>query len=374
SAYDSTYVSVGGNLIYGNRESALELSNIQHFQAVNNTMTNNSYSVPQNGTVKISGNTGSDYSFYRNIISAGAGAGMQIVNGQAIGVFERNDVYGNNPNYSGYANQTGINSNISSDPYLDSNNFLYCPLSTSPVIFGDYVNNGSNAFMGYIGPCAGTSSPFPTPTPSPTATATPYPTATPSPSPSGNVSQSFTLRMKFAGVTDGSAEGAKVTLRFQNSPNFFDYVTSPITVTHIGNGVYQAMLTFGSSVPPLPANNYYAIYLKGEKHLATKFCQQTGQTTRCAGNGNISIPAATFNPASYVLEFTGLPLEPGDLYPQDGIASSADFTKIKDLLNKPCANLSVNEKLTADLDYNGCVNVRDAFLMRQTLQTRYDEN
>lgn len=180
--------------------------------------------------------------------------------------------------------------------------------------------------------------------------------------------------MKFAGVTDGSAEGAKVTLRFQNSPNFFDYVTSPITVTHTGNGVYQAVLTFGSAVPPLPANKYYAIYLKGEKHLATKFCQQTGQTTRCTGNGNISVPPATFNPASYVLEFTGLPLEPGDLYPQDGTVNSTDFTKIKDLLNKPCASLTVAEKLTGDLDYNGCVNVRDAFLMRQTLQTRYDEN
>ncbi len=239
----------------------------------------------------------------------------------------------------------------------------------------DLVQNGEET-------PAPTETPFATATASSTETATPSvspsfspnPTGTPPPSPTGNVSQQLTLKMKFAGVTDGSAEGAKVTLRFQNSPSWFDYITRPIMVTHIGNGVYQATLTFGYAVPPLPARSYYAIYLKGEKHLATKFCQQTGQTTRCTGNGSISIPAATFNPASYVLEFTGLPLEPGDLYPQDGIANSADFTKIKDLLSKPCSGLTVVEKMTADLDYNGCINVMDAFLLRKTLETRYDEN
>lgn len=206
------------------------------------------------------------------------------------------------------------------------------------------------------------------------ASGDPVPTPSPTPTPFGNVSQSFYIGMKFAGVTDGSADGARVTLRFQNSPNWFDYVTSPVVVRYIGNGVYQAWLTFGSDVPPLPANNYYSIYLKGEKHLSTKFCQATGQTVRCTGNGNISIPTATVNPNPFILDFTGIPLTPGDLPPQDGVANSTDFNIVKALLNKSCSNQTDTDILTADLNYDKCVNIKDIFMMRQTLETRYDEN
>ena len=209
-------------------------------------------------------------------------------------------------------------------------------------------------------------------TPSPTATATSYPTATPSPS--GNVTQLFTFKMKFVGVTDGSADGAKVNIRFQNPTIGFDYFTSPVQVHHVANGVYETSVIFGTATPTLPTNGGYVISLKGEKHLATRFCQQSGQTLRCSGNWTIPVPLPAYNPSAFVFDFTGIALEPGDLYQQDGTANSADFTKIKDLLSKPCANLTATEKLTADIDYSGCVNVRDAFLMRQTLQTRYDEN
>ncbi len=78
--------------------------------------------------------------------------------------------------------------------------------------------------------------------------------------------------------------------------------------------------------------------------------------------------------ASPVFDFTGLPLEPGDLTPQDGKADNADFDKIKSLLSKPCSALTDVDKKTADLNYNGCVDIRDALLMRKTLETRYDEN
>lgn len=229
-----------------------------------------------------------------------------------------------------------------------------------------YSNLRVRAFLG--------ATPPPTYNPSPTATATPYGYPTPSPSPAGNVTQLFTFRMKFVGVTDGSADGAKVNIRFQNPTIGFDYFTSPVQVHHVGNGVYEASIVFGTATPPLPITGGYVISLKGEKHLATRFCEQTGQTLRCSGNWTIPIPLPAYNPSAFVFDFTGIALEPGDLYQQDGTANGADFTKIKDLLNKPCANLTNTEKLTADLDYSGCVNVRDAFLMRQTLQTRYDEN
>lgn len=152
SAYDSSYLMVQGNLIYNNGESALSVSNINHLQVVNNTFTNNSQNYPGNGTVMIRNSQGNDYSFYRNIIHAGAGAGLQVVNGQQINVFNRNDVFGNNQNYSGINNMTGIDFNISSDPLLNADNFIYCPFAGSPVIFGEASN--PNGYMGYIGVCA----------------------------------------------------------------------------------------------------------------------------------------------------------------------------------------------------------------------------
>lgn len=282
-----------------------------------------------------------------------------------------------------------------------------------------YSNLRVQAFLG--------ATPPPTYNPSPTATATSYPTPTPaaecqmcggiagilcgsgltcrpngfypdasgtcvktngtsncsgSPSPSPTPQpQILNFLIKFAGVAEGSADGAGVSATFQSSEN--TYVTPPLTAHYIANGIYQ--ISFRPSTPfpgttlvqtnsgPKQGVLRYLTSLKGEKHLKTKFCGNTGIITRC---GQIvgSNEGLIIDPAGGTYDFTAFPLEPGDLYPQDGIANGADFTKIKDLLNKPCANLTNTEKLTADLDYSGCVNVRDAFLMRQTLQTRYDEN
>ena len=83
------------------------------------------------------------------------------------------------------------------------------------------------------------------------------------------------------------------------------------------------------------------------------------------------IPSGTTIP---VFDFTGLSLDPGDLPPQDGKADSSDFDVIKSMLSKPCSGLTSQDKNTADLDYNGCIDTSDVFLMRKTLETRYDEN
>lgn len=180
----------------------------------------------------------------------------------------------------------------------------------------------------------------------------------------------YNFKVKFAGINDGDAEGAKITIRFKSPAKYFDYITSPAVLTHIGNGVYQVSIYMAISNPPLPISNDYQIYIKGEKHLSRKFCRTSGQSSICTGNGTINIGS---NP-EYSFDFTGLPLEPGDLPPQDGVANSIDFKKIVDLFSKPCGDLTAGDKLTADLDYSSCVNVRDAFLMRKTLETRYDEN
>jgi len=530
SIYNSSNVSVNSNLVYANRDAGLDTSNTNNIQISRNTFVGNNTNGNGYAAVSLSGNQALTNEFSYNIVSANSGPGVKGENGLVFSTFEYNDIYGNNPNYYGYANQTGLNHNISANPQLNSANNLYCPSTNSPVIFGSVANF---EYMGYIGPCAGT--PPPSPSPTPTApplgaecgmcggiagiscgsglvcqmNGTPYPdqsgvcvktngtstcgTYTPPPtactsrplaltvtpanqkgnpgtkiryylsvqnnddtncgSPTvnlqiGNVvwpdgtstangwtinfgsqsfvvapgatystfvdvtsptssyglgnysinitattpnvpqntsgtnfvydltaaqlSQSFDFRIKFAGVTDGAAEGAKANIRFVSSP-VADLSTEPVEFHHIGNGVYEAIVT-PDYLPPSASNQGYTVYVKGEKHLARKYCQATGQTSECTGNGGITIPAPAANPASFVFDFTGLALQPGDLYQQDGKVDAGDFIKLVGLMAKLSSTLTDQDKLTADLNYDGYINIRDAFLMRKTLETKFDEN
>ena len=195
---------------------------------------------------------------------------------------------------------------------------------------------------------------------------TPTPTSTPTPTPPPKV-DGVEFRIKFSGVTGGAAEGAGVTARFVRSD--LDVQTSPIRFHHIGDGVYQAVATLSGTLS-LPAGPGYTIIMKGEKHVARKFCKQSGQTSPCQGNESMTITASP----SPVFDFTGLSLDPGDLPPQDFKADLADLDIIRSLLSKPCSALTPQDKKAGDLDYNGCVDIGDVYLMRKTLETRYDEN
>ena len=244
------------------------------------------------------------------------------------------------------------------------------------------------------------------PTPTPYRTHTPYPTGTqyrrptptpyrtyyPSPRPTGEPrpptpppgdivwEQVFIIRFKLTGVFDGSANQPEVSIRFNNPSTGFNYTTAnPIAARYINNGVYEATFTVRSSpsgAPAIPVDNRYIVYIKGEKHISEKFCQANSQISRCTGSGQISITAVPNVSIDYIhnFDFTGLPLEPGDLYPQDGKADINDFAKIKTVMGKMCENQTADDLKTADLDYSGCVNIMDAFLMRKTLEVRYDEN
>jgi len=193
---------------------------------------------------------------------------------------------------------------------------------------------------------------------------------TPTPTPSAFY-QILRFRIKFAGVDDDSADGAKIRIRFLRRASNFDYQTPPAGVTHVGDGVYETTVSLASPSLQIPVNDGYTIFIKGEKHLARRFCSYN-QKTRCTGNGFFYI-GATSVPSIQTFDLTGLPLEPGDLPPQDGKADSADFAKITSLFTKLCSALTEEEKKTADLDYNGCINIRDAFLMRKTLEVKFDE-
>jgi CARDB len=191
------------------------------------------------------------------------------------------------------------------------------------------------------------------------AYATPTPTPTPAP-------QTMTFALKLGGVTDGSAEGAKISVKFQKRDGATTQLSQPLVLHHTSNGIYEASVVLNN---PMPAGTQFRLLIKGEKHIAVKFCRQVGQTAPCGDDEYITAS----NSLVYGADLTGIPLPPGDIYQQDGKADASDFEKIMTLMNTSCSSLTDAQKMTADLDYNGCVNVRDAFLMRQTLQTRYDE-
>jgi hypothetical protein len=301
----------------------------------------------------------------RNIIVSSGGAIQNTSSNLRNYEFEYNDFFGSQTNYIGLPDQTGTNGNISADPLFGTG---YCLKNGSPAIFGSGAD-----YMGHKGPCnAIPPSPAPTPTPTSTPTLTPTPTPTPTP-PTTVWYQNLKFKVALTGVEGASAEGAKVKIRFEKQGTGYDYETPPVSLTYSGNNLYEVTLSLVNQTNPvIPVGDGYVIRIKGEKHLARRFCQQTGQVARCTGPGLIYI-GATNAPYTQVFDFSGLPLEPGDLYIQDGVADSNDFAKIKNLLGKACSDLTDIDKLTADLDYNGCINTRDAFLMRETLENRYDE-
>src|SRR3989344_4468191 len=345
--------TVAFNVIRNNRERAINLVRTQNLNVHNNTIVNNQASDPSFQAAVLSQFTidgSTNLLFEKNIVAFNAGIGIDIKEGSGAGSYtmRSNDLFGNRQNYGTIPDLTGVNNNISADPLFGEK---FCLTVGSPALFAN------QEFMGHRGPC---STPTPTPTISPTPTFTPTPTP-----PQGGITIEF--KIKFSGVTGGAAQGAKVTARFVR--NDINLITPPILFTHDGNGVYKATICWSRSY--LPAGPGYTIILKGEKHVARKFCKQTGQIEPCVGNESITLPSGTL---TSVFDFSGLPLDPGDLPPQDGKADMADFDIIKSLLTKPCSALTAQEKATADLNYNGCIDIADVFLMRKTLETRYDEN
>lgn len=210
-----------------------------------------------------------------------------------------------------------------------------------------------------------------TPTPTPRISRTPTPTPrisrTPTPTPGGN-QQTMEFRVKLAGVTADQANGAKITVKLYPRNGAPMQLSTPLSLTHVGSGVYKATAIIQN---PFAAGTQFRIKIKGEKHIAIEFCRQVGQTGPCSDTEYITVPNPT--PLTYGFDLTGIALPPGDLAAQDGRVDRTDFTKMTGLMSKLCTALSTQDKLVGDLDYSGCINVRDVFLMLQTLETRYDE-
>jgi hypothetical protein len=345
SINSATNGSVIGNTIFTMYDNGIRASN-SSFTMQNNTIANNGTNINQEiaglYVQNYSGGT-STITMKNNLIvfNNKYGIGMPSLDGTTI-IADHNDIYGNQlANTQLYQYPNGINGNINADPLFGAD---YCLLPNSPAIYGD-IN--AYEYMGSKSSCSGS------PTPTPLST---------------NVE--FDVALKLGGVTDNKATGSLVTIRFINGQT--NLVTPPIPLEYTNDGIYLAK--FNISTGQLPPGSGYTMIVKGEKHVARKFCKQTGQTEPCLAYESFTLPIPTSDTWTNAFNLTGMQLDPGDLYAQDGKANSDDFNKIKTLMSVSCSDLTAQDKLIADLDYNGCVNISDAYLMRKTLETRYDEN
>ncbi len=184
-----------------------------------------------------------------------------------------------------------------------------------------------------------------------------------------NPPQSVEFRVKLAGVTGDQADGSKINVKFTKQDGAVLQLSSALTLSHIGNGVYKATAVLTN---PFSAGTKFSVQIKGEKHSAIRFTHQLGQTNQCSDSEFITMPAPV--PTSYVYDFTGVPLPAGDTKGQDGQVNQTDIDRIVAIMSKPSGGLTADDKLVADLNYDGVVNGYDLFLILQTLRTRCDAN
>jgi hypothetical protein len=192
--------------------------------------------------------------------------------------------------------------------------------------------------------------------------------------------QTIDFRVKLAGVSAGQAEGAEISVKFMKKDGTILQLSEPLTLTYVSGGVYKATAILSN---PFPSGTEFTIKIKGEKHVAIKFCRQVGQTAPCGDTEYIVVPSPI--PLSYGFDLTGIPLPPGDLPPQDGSVTQAnitlqdgtivksDFNRLIEIRNKFSSDQTQEDKYSADLNYDGTVNSFDLFLILQTLMTRHDE-
>ena len=177
--------------------------------------------------------------------------------------------------------------------------------------------------------------------------------------------QPMIFHVKFAGVTGAEADKKTISIRFfLQDGRMMDFL-APLTVKHIGNGVYEAGGTLSN---PLPTNTPFTIGIKGEKHVRLRFCQITGQTIPCAYGQTMTYTQAI--PITF--EFTGRSLPAGDLN-QDNQIDTKDIKLMTDIFNKPTSLVTDADRTIADVNYDGYVDNNDLILLLQSLSTRYDE-
>lgn len=182
------------------------------------------------------------------------------------------------------------------------------------------------------------------------------------------IPQTYNMYFKLAGVTDNSAENTKVALKFYLKDGTVKSISEPIALKHTTDGVYEANVTISNSLAP---GTEFRVKAKGEKHGSVIFCKANDQDQPCGDDEFMTIPNNTAG--NLLLYFTGIPLPPGDLNPQDGKVDFGDITLLKTLMGKSQSSLGASEFQVGDLNYDGFINSFDIFLLLKTMEIRYDQ-
>lgn len=193
------------------------------------------------------------------------------------------------------------------------------------------------------------------------------PTNTPTPTPPpGQVK--VQLKVKFFGINQNRAN-QPVRIRILKGGTMVQEIGfEGVNLTANNEGVYQSeMLTLSSAVEP---GSGYTFLVKGPKHLQTRYCQNNGQTRACT-SGNITLAAG-----ENILDFTGLPLPPGDLpIPttggQDGVINAFDAVFLSNCLRDNPESADCLSR--ADLNLDGLVSALDGELINWSIFTRWED-
>lgn len=206
-----------------------------------------------------------------------------------------------------------------------------------------------------------TITPQATNTPTPAPTATPVVTSTPTPTPLPNT-PILNFKVKFQGIDSKRADQRiKVTVIGNDISKPFE----DVTVKADDDGVYSGSVALNQ----VPAGSY-VLFIKGPKHLAKKLCKNN-QEGRCGATDKLSLVIGNND-----YDFSKTRLEGGDLpnpnnaMKQDGVVNSVDYELTKARLG---SNSEENLRV-ADINLDGIVNTTDLTLLRNTLETKYEED
>jgi hypothetical protein len=178
--------------------------------------------------------------------------------------------------------------------------------------------------------------------------------------------------VKFQGVTEKRPDQkVKVIVKKGAEEESF----TNVNVVANDSGVYSGSV----NVTKFDPGSGFLVYIKGPRHLAKKFCVNN-QVGRCnpeqsftftSGDNNLSLIGTTTT--STYLEGGDLP-NPNDGFKQDGVANSIDFGLLNQVVHERLHSTAVNDILVGDIDLDGEVTATDLLRLRQTLESKYEED
>lgn len=284
------------NAIYENREEGIVLNKPVSVEIYSNTIVDNNaaglqiiYVEPIYETI---------VNVYKNILArngSGIDADSSFSSIDSFS-FNFNDVWGNDTDYIGVSNRTGISGNISSDPLFGES---YCVNEGSPVLYG-LVSNGE--YMGVRLYCDGI---LPSPTPPPTACP--------------NVP--FTLEVTPSTQTGSLGQTLRYDVRVTNN----DSTCGPLGTNLIVDKPSNWIANFGTQNFTLAYNHTYSTYLDVTSPTSNYFIGEQPITVRV-----VTVNAGNTNSATVTYNLT---------YPASPSPSASPASKIGDVNNDNRVNL-----------------------------------